>query len=487
MKHIKKYMTEDAFAQAENIPGHPYSSMTTEVPGMAYVKENMNVYFNTPESKTEFKYYYYFSGFTDVSCEYDAETGESRLVEGDPFFFIFPSSAQPVSEFYCGYAGSFSFTDCDLVYSSGQTFPLNTGGYLALAQGDGDYEYTVVDQMYTLGETLSADSQASGYYDTWQIFYLSGDTSNTKYYAWLGDKSYNIDAWYEQRNLIQLQILSGGTFPSGLGLLPLYLLKIEDNWPTVYRALPTCIQLLKEYYDNSGEDVQYTTTFLSNNFVGVEKAGEDTYKVLSLNNFDVSSQNLTITLGEYWGVAVPEVEEEFHSSNPSLSAVMPRKNERGEKKLSAASRNEGRVLGASYDGYNPYSEITALTKFVTDDQVYTASEVNENTGVRYDIRYKIFYDETDTGHEHPFYSPILNSYHYGSSAQELIAKPVGPFIYRNLEDAILNYNYNSAGFIFRLTVEDSDMFNQTVPEDIDPDWPDFEANSQSGPGYIIER
>ena len=65
MRNIKKYMTEDAFAQAENNSGYPYDSMTTARPGMAYVKENRNVYFNASPlpPPPELKYYYYFIEF----------------------------------------------------------------------------------------------------------------------------------------------------------------------------------------------------------------------------------------------------------------------------------------------------------------------------------------------------------------------------------------------------------------------------------------
>ncbi len=46
MRFIKNYSTEDVFAEMENNSGYPANAVTSIMPGMAYVKESKNVYYN---------------------------------------------------------------------------------------------------------------------------------------------------------------------------------------------------------------------------------------------------------------------------------------------------------------------------------------------------------------------------------------------------------------------------------------------------------
>lgn len=444
MRNIKKYMTEDAFAQAENNSGYPSGSMTTARPGMAYIRENRNVYFNASPlpPPPEFKYYYYFSGVTNEYFNYN--NGEWVSEHKGCGIFIFPSIEGPISEFYAiteVYENEGQLImdgglwHCPL--PSGQTITLNSGDYWMFLMTEGKDESSVVTnvkKMYTLGETDSFEDGGSINY--FQIFYESGDTENVKYYIYTGYENIesNKGEFYFWNSEIYVLSDSGITNISSwndLEWVSDHLLKVQDNWPTQFTCLPTYCSLDK-YFDTdtpltesrawcNGEGASYYSDLIE-----VEQIDDEHYKVLSFNLYDVSSFNMTITLGEYWGTLWQEGEFQ-------------------------------------------------LVKFVTDDVIQEYDMSDSNTTRK--ILYKTFYTEDDVNHANPLYVTVSRSNEYNNGnwrdGDEVIYQSHFPILFWGPECN------NEAGFVFRLTEEDSDLFNPPTIEDIDPDWPNDSNNGGS--------
>ena len=484
MRNIKKYMLEDDFAQAENNSGYSYSAVTSIRPGMAYVKENKHVYFNEVPlpPKPDFKYYYYFSGVCYQDYYYD--NGE-WVPDGDEgVTMIYPSNRQPVNELYetsTMQRPGRGVMMYHRVFGNGQTITLNEGDYwMMVFDGlyEGDAWIVSAKKMYTLGETASTEE--NNYTVTYQIFYESGDTNNTQYFVYISEETPG-DYLGEYPNFWEnIKILTGETFPDDLDYLDYnaYLFKVENNWPTVFPYLPTERGLYKNFYE--GNDVHRYGAWPPYNMLKVEQIDEENYRVLSIDSIDFSDRNLTAKLGEYWGYAEQDSPQQaFGSVNPALSkentedevsVTRPIGNadrfaQRTWDKRKRATKNET-LLGASPHDNIPYSAISAFTKFVTDDVLYDYSYG------QYNFKYKIFYPEEDTYHNHPFLCPVLYKLSGNNFSEEYITYPSEFFLYRSESDMYRGVSY-AAGFIFRLTFEDSDLFNPPTVEDIDPEWPNL--------------
>lgn len=110
MRNIKRYATEDLFAQAENNSGYPSGSVTTIFPGMAYVVEDKNIYFNEDPLPPlpEFKHYWCFSGRSFESYDYvkDRSDDGSWVLNGSAdTTFIFPVNSGPADGMFFIQAG----------------------------------------------------------------------------------------------------------------------------------------------------------------------------------------------------------------------------------------------------------------------------------------------------------------------------------------------------------------------------------------------
>ena len=498
MRNIKKYMTEDAFAQAENNSGYPYDSMTTARPGMAYVKENRNVYFNASPlpPPPELKYYYYFSGVTEEY--YDLSNSEWVLNRRFASTFVFPSTGEPINEFYEIYMADlggtgFSVDDEIIHWPLENSVTINVNDYLGMFRGETKDEYLSVSKMYTLGETTSYTSDS--YTEYLQIFYETGDTNNTKYYVYLSGESQSYGSKSVDSNWWYLYTLTGQTLTGWNDLEEVgKMLKIESNWPTEFQYLPTLRVLYKGYYDGEiDEPYEYWDTYYDarvSGLIKLEELDDEHYKILSMNFEDVSEYNFTIGLNEYWGYVNPNDAVSL-SVNPSLSTenvgdngmVLGAKSSMGSRRKTS-KRNSERKPGPTFNDFFKTTSTKKggeaesgpqLVKFVTDDVVrdYTYTQNNTN----YALKYKIFYTEDDTNHSDPLYGFVAYSYlntgYNPANGEEYLYYPIGSFLSRNLQGG------NEVGFIFRITPEDTDLFNPPTVPDIDPDWPN---NSNNGGG-----
>lgn len=385
MRNIKKYMSEDMFAAAENMSGYPYDCVTSKRPGFAFVKENGNVYYNKGPLPT-FKQYWYFSG---TSIQYYTYSDGTWILDGESDdTLIFPSKTEPISEFY-------RFRSDEVVGNppyhfliENQSITLNVGDcWLVEDTTETIYSNTYpvsLHKIYTTGETTTVTG--SSYDDVYQIFYISGDTSNKQYFVLL-ERVYRDGTYKEEYNNFsqvyafpdeideEYDLHQVGTF-----------MKIENNWPEPNPYYPVCWSIHKQVVSESqekGGDGQIATEILPVVFIEFEKADNGNYNLLSLNFTDCSQSGFTFTLDNYYAVLTDSLvkmlsdDVEHYSGSSMTYKIFSREDYPDEQFIGMIANLNSCSMRALYPAYvifpagsSPVRQNSNSTKTVIVDDNY---------------------------------------------------------------------------------------------------------------------
>lgn len=399
MRFIKNYSTEDVFAEMENNSGYPANAVTSIVPGMAYVKESKNVYYNEkplPPPPEPLKLMS-FGGFEEIYYN-DGKPGGKYTA----LFYFDASSRSAITSLTMFEAKYYWDTDSQKWVSDGtfsQPFFESEMGPITINEGDayiftGNPDSQMVSTVFsasTLDETATLVSGNTTF--NFKIFYVTSPQGDqVKFYAVTRMDNTN-EGWSQQgSNLYGLgnehvlfQYMGDGSSPlswndlrdvNSMGFCGLVEFQ-SDAEPFPY--IPSAI--IKE------EHFEYDGCYYAN-FVNVEKNAGGTYNLLEVNGVDVSSSGFTVEADTQY-VILP---------------ILP-----NDRMLLAEMTKNGDVIqyetNRSYEGYQPYS-VTVEGK--TDNLfLHVYSSRSDGKAAYYPGDGQVYYYES--GSDRPGYREIPNA------------------------------------------------------------------------------
>ena len=349
MRFIKNYSTEDVFAEMENNSGYPANAVTSIMPGMAYVKESKNVYYNEkplPPPPEPLKLMS-FGGFEEIY--YNNEEPSSK---NTALLYFDASSRSAITSLTMFGAEYYWDTDSQKWVSHGtysRPFFESEMGPITINEGDAYFfagnqdspSASIVFSASTLGETATLVSGTTTF--NFKIFYVTSPHGDqAKFYAVtrMGNAT---EGWSQQENnlyglgneRVLFQYIGDGSSPlswndlQDLNSMGFCALVEFQNEAEPFPYIPSAI--IKEHYEyenNIYDGCSY------NSFVNVEKNAGGTYNLLEVNGVDVSSSGFTVEADTQYMISL----------NDRMLAEMTKSGDVIQY-----------VTNWSYEGFQPYS------------------------------------------------------------------------------------------------------------------------------------